>query len=103
MVPVSFALVLAVVFFHMVMRRVRRDVTMPAGFIVRCTLAGVPTCLLSILSSRWSSPSAVALMIPAGIVLLVLGFRALKVIGTEEKELIMRLPIPAKERLLSMF
>jgi len=103
MVPVSFALVLAVVFFHMVMRRVRRDVRMPAGFIVRCTLAGVPTCLLSILSSRWSSPSAVALMIPAGIVLLVLGFRALKVIGTEEKELIMRLPIPAKERLLSMF
>ncbi len=85
------------------MERVRRDVAVPAGFIVRCTLAGIPACLLSIVSSRWSSPAAVALMIPAGIVLLILGFRAMKVVGADEKELIMRLPIPAKERLMSMF
>jgi len=103
MAPVSFVLVLAVVFFHGAMKRVRRDVTMPAGFIVRCTLAGVPACLLSMVSSRWNSPAAVALMIPAGIVLLILGFRAMKVIGAEEKELVMRLPIPAKERLMSIF
>jgi O-antigen/teichoic acid export membrane protein len=102
-VPVVVALVLAVVIFHAVMRRVRADVTMPARFIARCTLAGVPTCLLSLASSRWSSPTAVALMIPVGVVLLLLGFRALKVIGSEEKELIMRLPIPARERLLSLF
>ena len=102
-VPVVLALVLAVAIFHAVMRRVRGDVTMPAAFIARCTLAGVPTCCLSVLSSRWSSPAAVALMIPVGIVLLILGFRALKVIGSEEKELIMRLPIPARERLLSLF
>jgi hypothetical protein len=82
---------------------VRRDTAVLAGFIVRCTLAGVPACLLSILSSRWSSPAAVALMIPAGIVLLILGFRAMKVIGAGEEELIMRLPISAKEGLLSIF
>jgi O-antigen/teichoic acid export membrane protein len=103
MVPVSFALVLAVILFHSVMRKVRRDVTMPSGFVVRCSLAGIPTCLLSILSSRWSSPTSVALMVPAGIVLLFLGFRALKVIGTEEKELILRMPIPGKERLVALF
>jgi O-antigen/teichoic acid export membrane protein len=103
MVPVSFVLVLAVVFFHGAMKRVRRDTAVLAGFIVRCTLAGVPACLLSILSSRWSSPAAVALMIPAGIVLLILGFRAMKVIGAGEEELIMRLPISAKEGLLSIF
>jgi hypothetical protein len=41
--------------------------------------------------------------VPAGIVLLILGFRAMKVIGAGEEELIMRLPISAKEGLLSIF
>ncbi len=103
MIPVSFVLVLAVVLFHSTMKRFRPDVKTPALFIVRCYAAAVPTALLSILSSRWDSPVAIAIMIPAGLVLLILGFRWMKVIGDEEKALIRLLPIPAKERLLSIF
>jgi O-antigen/teichoic acid export membrane protein len=103
MTSVSIVLLLGVVLFHAVMRRVRPDVKMPAGFIVRCSLAAVPTCLLSVIVSRWSSPAAVALLIPIGIGLLIAGFRVMKVVGPEEKELIRKLPIPARERLLAMF
>jgi O-antigen/teichoic acid export membrane protein len=102
MVPVSIVLLLAVAFFHSAMRKLRPDIRMPLGFIIRCSAAAVPTCLLSMLSSRWTSPAALALLIPAGIVLLVVGFRVMKVIGDEERDLIRRLPIPAKERLLSI-
>jgi len=100
---VSIVLLMGVVLFHTVMRKVRPDVKTPAGFIVRCSLAAVPTCLLSLIVSRWSSPVVVALMIPVGIGLLVAGFRVMKVIGPEEKELIRKLPIPARERLLAIF
>jgi O-antigen/teichoic acid export membrane protein len=100
---VSIVLLMGVVLFHAVMRKVRPDVKTPAGFIVRCSLAAVPTCLLSLIVSRWSSPVVVALMIPVGIGLLVAGFRVMKVIGPEEKELIRKLPIPARERLLAIF
>jgi hypothetical protein len=41
-------------------------------------------------------------MIPAGMVLLIIGFRVMRVIGDEERELIRKLPIPGKERLLSI-
>ena len=100
---VSIVLFMGVVLFHSAMRRIRPDVRAPVGFIARCSLAAVPTCLLSVLVSRWSSPAAVAIMIPIGIGLLIGGFRAMKVIGPEEKELIRKLPIPAKERLLAIF
>jgi O-antigen/teichoic acid export membrane protein len=100
---VSIVLLLGVVLFHSVMRRVRPDVRTPVGFIVRCSLAAVPTCLLSVIVSRWSSPAVVAFMIPIGIGLLIAGFRVMKVIGPEEKELIRKLPVPARERLLALF
>jgi O-antigen/teichoic acid export membrane protein len=101
--PVSFALMLAVVLFHVVMRRWRRDVKTPALFIARCYAAAVPTSLLAIATARVSSPVAIATLIPVGLALLVLGFRWMKVIGPAEKELIRLLPIPAKERVLSLF
>ena len=103
LVPVSFVLALAVISFHLVMRKVRPEIGAPFGFIVRCTLAAVPTGLLSILTMRWSSPAAVALLAPVGCVLLIVGFRFMRIIGAEEKDLIRRLPIPARERLLSLF
>jgi O-antigen/teichoic acid export membrane protein len=103
LVPVGLVLALAVILFHLVMRKVRPEIKTPFGFIARCTIAAVPTCLLSILTSRWSSPAAVALMAPVGFVLLIAGFRLMKIIGDEEKDLIRRLPIPARERLLSLF
>jgi O-antigen/teichoic acid export membrane protein len=103
LVSVSFVLLMAVVMFHLAMRRVRPDLKTPGGFIIRCSLAAVPTAALSFVTSRWSSPAILAATIPAGIVLLVLGFRFMRVIGPEEKELIRKLPIPGRERLLAMF
>jgi hypothetical protein len=100
---VSFVLLMGVILFHAVMRRVRPDVKTPVGFIARCTIAAAPTCLLSLLADRWTSPAALALLATAGLLLLFAGFRALKVIGDEEKEMIRMLPIPAKERILSVF
>ncbi|MGD1047837.1 MAG: oligosaccharide flippase family protein [Candidatus Krumholzibacteriaceae bacterium] len=103
MTGVSIALLATVVVFQVVMRRLHPDIKTPIDFLMRCTAAAVPTCLLSILAMRWHSIAALSLMIPAGLALLVVGFRLMKVIGAEEKEMIMRLPIPAKERLLSLF
>ena len=103
MVPVSLILVVAVVLFHAVMKRMRPDVKTPARFIMRCYAAGAPAASLSLLTSRWDSPGALAAMFPLALALLVLGFRWMKVIGSEEKEMIRLLPIPAKERLLSLF
>lgn len=103
MAGVSIALLATVVVFHVVMRRLHPDIKTPIDFLIRCTAAAVPTCLLSILAMRWHSVGALALMIPVGLVLLFVGFRVMKVIGPEEKEMIMRLPIPAKERLLALF
>jgi O-antigen/teichoic acid export membrane protein len=103
LVSVSVVLFGAVLLFRVAMHRIRPDVKTPAGFIVRCSLAAVPTCALSLATSRWSSPAALALTIPAGIVLLAVGFRVLRVIGDEEKELIRKLPIPGRERVLSLF
>jgi O-antigen/teichoic acid export membrane protein len=103
MASVALVLFLGVVFFHSAMRRVRPDVKTPVGFIARCSIAAAPTCLLSAVVSRWSSPAVIALMIPVGIALLIGGFRVMRVIGPEEKELIRKLPIPARERLLGIF
>ncbi|MDD4857046.1 MAG: oligosaccharide flippase family protein [Candidatus Krumholzibacteria bacterium] len=102
MVPVSVVLMLAVILFNSAVKRLMPDVKMPVGFIVRCSVAALPTCLLSLLSSRWSSPVSLLVLIPAGIVLLVMGFRVMRVIGDEERALIRKLPIPAKERILSI-
>jgi O-antigen/teichoic acid export membrane protein len=102
MVPVSFVLMLAVILFNSAVKRLMPVIKMPIGFICRCSAAAVPTCLLSMISSRWSSPVSLAIMIPAGMVLLIIGFRVMRVIGDEERELIRKLPIPGKERLLSI-
>lgn len=103
MAGVSIALLATVVVFHIVMRRLQPDIKTPIRFLIRCTIAAVPTCLLSIAALRWHSLGAIVLMIPVGLALLVIGFRLMKVIGPEEREMIMRLPIPAKERLLGLF
>ncbi len=101
--PVAFVLALAVVAFYAVLRRMRPDVTMPYRFILRCYAATVPAGLLVITASRWSSITALAVQIPIGIVLLVVGFRSMRVIGENEKRMMMKLPIPLKERIIAVF
>lgn len=99
--PVAFVLVLGVVVYSAVLGRMRPDVKPPAYFILKCYAAAVPTCLMALASMRWSSPVSLALQIPVGALLLLLGFRWMKVIGDEEKEILRRLPIPLKERIIT--
>ncbi len=101
--PVAFVLLLGIVVFSIVMKKCKPDVKAPTSFIIRCYAAAVPTTLLAMTSVRWSSPAALILQMLAGTILLVLGFRFFKVIGENEKELIGRLPIPLKERILALF
>lgn len=101
--PVAFALVLGVIVFYAVLRRMRPDVTVPFRFILRCYAAALPTGLLVFTAAHWGSITALAIQIPVGIALLVLGFRWMRVIGEGERRLIMRLPIPLKERILKVF
>ncbi len=103
MIPVPIVLTSAVVLFHAAMRRERPDVRIPWRFIGRCCLGALPLAALAIPSSRWTGAWAIAIMAPAGIALLYAGFRLFRVIGDEEKNLIRKLPIPMKERLLSLF
>lgn len=103
MIPVPIVLTSAIVLFRIATRRLRPDIRVPAGFVARCAAAGVPAAALAAASARWSSPAAIAAMIPVALLLLYAGFRLLRVVGAEEKELIRRLPIPAKERLIALF
>jgi O-antigen/teichoic acid export membrane protein len=103
MIPVPVVLTAAIVLFRAVMRRERPDVRIPAGFIVRCAAAALPLASLAIPAARWGGTAALAIMIPCGVALLYAGFRLMRVIGDEEKELIRKLPIPMKERLLGLF
>ncbi|HUV37190.1 MAG TPA: oligosaccharide flippase family protein [Patescibacteria group bacterium] len=101
--PVAFVLVLGVIVFYAVLRRIRPDITVPFRFILRCYVAAIPAGLLVFAAARWDSIAAMVVQIPIGIVLLVLGFRWMRVIGEDERRLIMRLPIPFKERIIRVF
>ena len=78
------------------------DIKMPAGFVARCYLAALPTASLAFFTSRWDSLPALSLFLAVGAVLLFAGFSLLKVVGEREKELILKLPLPFKEKLVSI-
>jgi O-antigen/teichoic acid export membrane protein len=101
--PVALVLVLGVFVFYAVLRRMRPDFVVPFRFIVRCYAAVVPACLLVFTAVHWDSIAALVIQILVGIVLLVLGYRWMRVVGEDEKQLIMRLPIPLKERIIKVF
>ena len=102
-IPVSIVLLLGVFLFFYALRRFRKDVRVPVFFIAKCYAAAIPAFLIAVADAKWSSPFAVALQFIAGAVLLVAGFRFFKVIGSEEKELMLRLPIPFKEKIVAIF
>jgi len=101
--PVLLILGVEVVVFRFAVRIFRPDIRVPLGFIGKCYLAALPTASLSYLSSRWDSPLSLILMMILGIALLFAGFRFLNIIGEKEKELILKLPLPFKEKLVSIF
>jgi len=95
-------MILGVAVFHVVTSRIVRNIYVPVLFIVRCYLAALPTAALALAAARWSGPAALALEIAAGVLLLVVCFRFLRVMGPRERELIERLPIPLKGAILKL-
>jgi O-antigen/teichoic acid export membrane protein len=102
-IPVAVVLMIGVAAFWIVVKRFRPDVGIPISFIARCYAAAVPAALLYFSAVRWTSLPALAVQMIAGVALLVCGYRWMRVIGREEKELIRRLPIPAKEYIIALF
>ena len=100
---VAVVLAIAVVAFGVVVKRVGPGIRIPAGFVFRCYAACLPTALLALTSSRWHSIPALAVQTVAGVALLWAGFRAMRVVGPREKEMIARLPEPFGRRLTALF
>jgi O-antigen/teichoic acid export membrane protein len=100
--PVAVVMLLAIVIFRMVAGRFDSGLSIPAGFIARCYLAALPTALLGLSASRWDSPVALAAQMLIGVFLLFAGVKLLRLFGEREKALLMRLPIPLKEKIVSI-
>ncbi|UCF05950.1 MAG: oligosaccharide flippase family protein [bacterium] len=101
--PVAIVLALGIVVFYIAVRRLRPDVTVPAAFIARCYIAAIPAAgICAVTAMRWSSLVALIVQIPLGLVLLYVGFRVFGVVGEEEKEIILKLPLPLKERIVRL-
>ena len=100
--PITFVLVIEVIAFSRVVRIFRPDIRVPVGFVVRCYAAAVPAALVGFISCRWNSPLELLCEALVAVALLVLGFRVAKVVGPNERELIMRLPVPFKRQLIAV-
>ena len=100
--PVAAVMLLAVAVFRTVAGRFDSGLSIPAGFIARCYLAALPTALLGISASRWDSPIALAAQMLIGVILLLAGIKLLRLFGEREKALMMRLPIPFREKIVSI-
>jgi O-antigen/teichoic acid export membrane protein len=102
-IAVAFVLLLAVMVFNFAVKGFGEDVNVPAKFILRCYIAGFPAGLLVFAASKWNSPAMLGIEIIIGILLIVLGFRWMKIIGKREKEIVMKLSFPFKEKIISIF
>jgi O-antigen/teichoic acid export membrane protein len=100
--PVAAVMLLAIAVFRVVAGRFDSGLTIPAGFVARCYLAALPTSLLGLSASRWDSPVALAVQMLIGVFFLFAGMRLLRLFGEREKALIMRMPIPFKEKIVSI-
>lgn len=100
--PVAAVMLLAVAVYRMVAGRFASGLSIPAGFIARCYLAALPTALLGLSASRWDSPIALAAQMLIGVILLLAGIKLLRLFGEREKALLLRLPIPFREKIVSI-
>jgi len=101
--PVSIVLALGVVLFRFSITRFRKDVKIPIDFIGRCYISAIPAFALGIVTVRFRSPLMLGLELILAVILIYAGFRLMGIIGEEEKELILRLPIPMKEKIVALF
>ena len=100
--PVALVMILGVGAFYIVTKRMESGIYVPVAFIARCYIAALPTAALAITASHWNRPEQLVLQIVAGMVLLVAGFRLMRIIGPDDREIIERLPIPFKSMILKL-
>jgi O-antigen/teichoic acid export membrane protein len=101
-IPVAAVMLLAVGVFRTVAGRFDPGLRIPAGFIARCYLAALPAAALGLSASKYDSPAALAVQIPIGLILLLAGMRLSRLMGAREKALLMRLPVPFRDRIVSI-
>jgi O-antigen/teichoic acid export membrane protein len=101
-IPVALVMIIGVAVFYAAVKKYSRSVRIPVPFIVRCYIAALPAAALAISAARWDSLVLLLPQIGIGIALLIVGFRFMRVIGSEERELIERLPIPMKGTILKL-
>ncbi len=101
-VPVALVMVLGIGAFYIVVKRMNGGIYVPVPFIARCYAAALPAAALAVTASRWNRPEQLLPQVVAGLFLLVAGFRLMRVIGPDEREIIERLPIPFKSAILKL-
>lgn len=100
MIPVAFVIVISPIVYKIVLSRYIDDVKIPIGFIVRCFFAASPVLLLIPFTDRINSVfGLIASLFLFGCSLPFM-FKWLKVIGTEETQVLGSIPIPAVRRLV---
>jgi O-antigen/teichoic acid export membrane protein len=100
--PVAAVMLAAVAVFRAAAGRFDPRLSIPAGFIARCFLAVSPAALLVLTASRFDSPGALVVQMAIGVVLVFAGVKLLRLFGEREKALLMRLPVPFKEKIVSI-
>jgi hypothetical protein len=100
--PVALVMLLGIGAFYIVVKRMGIGIYIPCSFIVRCYIGALPVAALAVTASRWSRLEQLVPQILAGIVLLVVGLRIMRVVGPEERSIIERLPVPIKSTILKL-
>ncbi|UCH83858.1 MAG: oligosaccharide flippase family protein [Candidatus Latescibacterota bacterium] len=99
-IPVGIVILISPFAYKRVLARYVSGTRVPLGFIARCFLASSPVLLLFPFTGYIDGVFELVAAILLAAVMIVFGFKALKVIGREELAMIGAVPIPALGRFL---
>jgi O-antigen/teichoic acid export membrane protein len=98
-VPVAIAILLQPILYYAAVRRVEPGVVIPLAFIGRCFAASAFAFVMVPILAVWGGAVGLIVAAVAGTTALVLGYRALGVLGADETRLLAGLPVPGAARL----
>jgi O-antigen/teichoic acid export membrane protein len=98
-VPVAIAILLQPILYYAAVRRVEPGVVIPLAFIGRCFAASAFAFVMVPILAVWGGAVGLMVAAVAGTTALVLGYRALGVLGADETRLLAGLPVPGAARL----
>jgi len=100
-IPVALVIIASPFVYRSILSRYAPDVRIPFGFIRRCFLAAAPVLLLMPLAPHVDSILEFLLASGGAFVLALLGFRAVRVLGSEERAMLSAAPLPLMNTLLN--